>query len=62
MKHGYHFNKKNSLKYENEEIVVVATFKEPFATCGEWRMDNAGLEALACPCFSGPTFYFTKFW
>jgi len=32
----FHHFFKNSLKYENEEIVVVATFKEPFATCGEW--------------------------
>jgi len=29
--------KKNSLKYENEEIVGVATFKMLVATCGEWR-------------------------
>jgi len=25
------------LKYENEEIVVVTTFEEPVATCGEWQ-------------------------
>jgi len=38
MKHGYFtIFLKNSLKYENEEIVVVATFKMLVATCGEWR-------------------------
>jgi len=37
MKHGRFTIKKNSLQYENEEIVVVATFKEPVATCVEWR-------------------------
>jgi len=26
----------NRLKYKNEEIVAVATFKEPVATCGKW--------------------------
>jgi len=30
----------NTLKYENEEIVVVATLKLPFATCGEWRANG----------------------
>jgi len=25
-----------SLKYENEKIVVVTTFKEPVATYGKW--------------------------
>jgi hypothetical protein len=31
----HHFQ--NTLKYENEEIVFVATLKLPVATCGEWR-------------------------
>jgi len=36
MKFGYFIIFK-SLKYENKEIVVVATFKDPVATCGERR-------------------------
>jgi hypothetical protein len=43
IKHGYLIIFLNSLKYENEEIVVVATFKEPVATCGEWRQGWATL-------------------
>jgi len=31
----HHFQ--NTQKYENEEIVFVATLKLPVATCGEWR-------------------------
>jgi hypothetical protein len=31
-----HFLKPPNI-YENEEIVVVAKFTEPVATCGEWR-------------------------
>jgi len=31
------FKKNSLLKYENEEIVVVATVKMLVATCGEWR-------------------------
>jgi hypothetical protein len=38
----YHFI--SSPKYENEVIVIVATFKEPFAICGEWRQGWTLLE------------------
>jgi hypothetical protein len=39
----FHYLKKSLLKYENEEIVVVATFKEPVATCGEWLQGRTTL-------------------
>jgi len=37
MKFGCFVIKKNILKYENEDILVVAT-------CGKWRQGNAGLD------------------
>ncbi len=42
----HHF--KNRLKYENEEIVV-ATFTEPDATCGEWRQGVNFINILRSP-------------